>query len=340
MPRRLIPLICAILLLAGCQGRLSSAQKERTADFFAMDTYMTLTVYGGDEALLDSAHKAVEDIESRASVTLEGSEIYDLNHTGRTDISGDTYNMLSRSLELCAETGGTLDISVYPVLREWGFTTQSYQVPEPERIEALLEKVDYTQVELSRTQAWLPEGFEVDLGSVAKGYTGDRLAKLLKDGGVSSAILALGGNIQTIGSKPDGKPWRVAVQDPYAGGYVGVVEVSDKAVVTSGGYERYFEDDDGNIWWHIIDPSTGYPAKSGLVSVTVISGEGIYCDALSTALFVMGRDRAVDFWRERGDFDMVLLCEDGTMVITPGIEDSFTPTDGGLDYDLVVADYD
>ena len=171
--------------------------------------------------------------------------------------------------------------------------------------------------------ASLPDGVEIDLGSVAKGYTGDVLAGLLKAYGVESALLDLGGNIQTIGVKPDGTPWRIGVQDPEGDGYIGVVSVSGKAVVTSGGYERYFERD-GARYWHIIDPATGTPARSGLASVTVVGDAGVVCDALSTALFVMGLDGALEHWREYRDFEAVLIADDGSVTVTAGLEDSFT----------------
>ena len=213
-------------------------------------------------------------------------------------------------------------MTVYPVVRAWGFTTGDYRVPEPAELAELLERVDYTRVSLSGSTLTLPEGMELDLGAVAKGYTGDVLMELLEEQGVASAIVELGGNVQALGTKPDGSPWRVAVQAPE-GGYAAALEIVDKAVVTSGGYQRYFERD-GETYWHIIDPADGCPARSGLASVTVVAEEGTLCDALSTALFVMGADRAADFWRETGDFDFVLLDEEGGVTITEGLEGCFS----------------
>ena len=145
--------------------------------------------------------------------------------------------------------------------------------------------------------------------------------------GVTSALLNLGGNVQTIGSKPDGSAWRVAVRDPLnETAYAGVAEVRDKAAVTSGGYERCFTADDGQTYWHIMDPATGRPARSGLLSATVIADDGALCDALSTALFVMGAEQAERFWRNYQNFDMVLLTEDGEAIVTPDL--SYAPQDG------------
>ena len=163
---------------------------------------------------------------------------------------------------------------------------------------------------------------ELDLGAVAKGYAGDRIMDLFRSTGMIYSIVELGGNVQALGTKPDGSPWRVAVQAPE-GGYAGALEIVGKAVVTSGGYQRYFEQD-GQIYCHIMDPATGRPVENGLASVTIVADRGIQADALSTALFVMGRERAEAYWRAHQDFDFILLGEDGTAAVTEGLEDSFS----------------
>ncbi|MCI9551141.1 MAG: FAD:protein FMN transferase [Oscillospiraceae bacterium] len=292
-----------------------------------MDTVMTLRLYeGGDENTLDQAEARVRELEGLWSVTDGTSEISTLNHDGSAELSPETAELLGAALDMCRRTDGALDISTYPVLRAWGFTTGEYSVPGGEAIAALLPLVDYGRVALEAGAAALPPGMEIDLGSVAKGYTGDALAALLKQGGAASALLDLGGNIQAVGSKPDGSPWRVAIRDPAGDGNIGVVEVVDQVVVTSGGYERYFEED-GVRYWHIIDPATGWPARSGLTSVTVVGESGLLCDGLSTALFVMGREGALEHWRQHRDFEAVLVSEDGSVTITAGLEGRFTPAD-------------
>lgn len=171
---------------------------------------------------------------------------------------------------LGAETDGALDISIYPVVQSWGFTTENYRVPSESERESLLKSVDYRLVGLEADTASIEPGMMVDLGGVGKGFTGDEVVKTMKGDGVTSALFSLGGNIQTIGTKPDGEKWYVGIKDPESDGYLGGVRVQDEAVITSGGYERYFTDDDGTIYWHIMDPSTGAPAHSGLISVTII----------------------------------------------------------------------
>lgn len=324
-PAALCLALC-LVLTAGCAPAPAQAVPRWERTFFAMDTVMTLKLYrGGGEDLLDAAGDRVRALEALWSVTDENSEIYALNRGGRAELSPDTAALLGDALALCARTGGALDISIYPVLRAWGFTTGEYAVPSGKTISALLPLVDYTQAGLEGNSASLSPGMEIDLGSVAKGYTGDALAALLKENGATSALLDLGGNIQAIGARPDGSPWRVAVRDPAGEGSLGVINATDQAVVTSGGYERYFEQD-GVRYWHILDPETGKPAQNGLTSVTVVGKSGLLCDALSTALFVMGLEDALDHWRQYQDFEAVFVSEDGSVTITAGLEGAFTLT--------------
>lgn len=185
----------------------------------------------------------------------------------------------------------------------------------------------YELIEQKENSVIIPDGTQLDFGAVAKGYTGDRVSALMKEEyGVTSALLNLGGNVQAIGRKPDGTPWRIGIRDPYGEDMLGTLEVEDAAVITSGGYERFFAGEDGTIYWHIIDPSTGYPADSGLLSVTVTGQEGTVCDALSTALFVMGADSATAYWKAHAGFDMILVTEQEEIYVTEGIAEQFEIT--------------
>lgn len=319
-------LLCAALAvcLAAC------APKEYTGQIFAMDTFMQLTVYGDGDGVtgqqaLQSAQSRVYELEAVLSVTRDNSDVHKINAgCGQSvTVDEDTAALLSRTLELCEETGGALDITAYPAVRAWGFTTGEHRVPESEELAALAEKIDYTQVKLEGTGVILPENVQIDLGAVAKGFTGDVLADQLRKAGIKSACLSLGGNIHTIGTNSEGKPWRVGIQHPTTGGALAVVEVMDKAVVTSGNYQRYFEEN-GETYWHILDPDTASPARSGLVSVSIIGSEGTRCDALSTALFVMGLEKASEFWNEHRDFEAVFVTNEGEIYITGGLKDSFS----------------
>ncbi|MCM1330218.1 MAG: FAD:protein FMN transferase, partial [Ruminococcus sp.] len=177
------------------------------------------------------------------------------------------------------------------------------------------------------TSLTLPEGVQIDLGSVGKGFAGELLADIMRENGVTSALMDLGGNIQTVGNKPDGTPWKIGLRNPFGEGLFAVLEISDKAAVTSGGYERYFVGEDGETYCHILDPKTGKPAKSGISSATAIGESGGVCDALSTALFVMGTDKAAEFWRTSGiDFETVIVTDEGKIFITEGLEENFSLT--------------
>lgn len=168
----------------------------------------------------------------------------------------------------------------------------------------------------------------LDWGAVGKGYTADLIAEVFKEYDVSAALIDLGGNIQTVGCRPDGSDWRIGERAPWERGHLGVLQISDAAVVTSGGYENYFIDKTGHPRWHILDPHTGYPAESDLQSVTVIGTQGKRCDALSTALFVMGAREAENYWREHGGFDMLLMTKEDQILLTQGIAARFIPCDG------------
>lgn len=331
-------------LLCGCTEKTSNdlgvdeAVKE-TKNVFAMNTYITLTAYGENaDVALDKSEDRIRELEGLLSVTGENSEIYAVNHSGGTPVSlsSDTEKVLSFALDIAQKTNRALEPTIYPVLTAWGFTTESYQIPEQEKIKQLLKSVDFQKVQIKNHSLALADGMQLDLGAVAKGYAGDEIANLLKNSGVTSAIINLGGNVQTIGTRPDGSKWRVGLKAPDADGHIGILEVSDCAVITSGGYQKYFTGEDGKQYHHIIDPATGRPAESGLISVTVIGKEGKLCDALSTALFVMGADKATAFWRENRGFEMILLTDANEILLTEGLENSFALQEPYTSYPVTV----
>ena len=323
-------LLCALSLSACREAGNASGQAEADREFFAMDTYMTFTAYGeGAEKALDKAEQEIRTLESEWSVTDEHSEIYAVNHSGGNPVtlSEDTADVVRFALEMAQETGGALEPTIYPVLTAWGFTTDHNRIPGSSEIKELLGLVDYEKVQLNGQEIRLPEGMEMDLGAVGKGYAGDLAASLVEEAGVTSALLNIGGNVQTVGSKPDGSKWRLAIRSPYGEGEVGVLEVSDCAVVTSGNYERYFTGEDGKRYGHIIDPKTGYPVDNGLASVTIITDEGKMGDALSTSMFVKGLQGAQEYWKSHDGFEMIIMTEDKELYLTEGIADHFTLTD-------------
>ena len=179
--------------------------------------------------------------------------------------------------------------------------------------------IDYKKIVVNGDAIRLENGMQIDLGAVAKGYCSDKIVRYLREQNVESAILSLGGNVYALGKKSDGKKWKVAINDPVGNGYVGILEAEDLAVVTSGNYERYFEKD-GVRYGHILDPKTARPAESDLLSVSVVGKSGTLCDALSTALFVMGKEKACTFL-QKAEVDAILVTTDGRVLLTPGVRD-------------------
>ena len=306
----------------------SSAQPV-SQEIFAMDTYMTVTAYG------DNAQKGVTDavaeiqrLDNLLSIGKEDSEISKLNKSGSAALSDDTAVMVAKALDLYKSTGGAFDITVLPLMELWGFTTQEYYVPTEDEIQSTLQRVGADKLTWDESTKTLTLGDkqEIDLGGIAKGFTSSRIMEIFKKDGVTCGMVSLGGNVHLLGTKQDGSAWRVGIQDPNnTDDMLGVLEANDCAVITSGAYERNFEKD-GVTYHHIIDPATGKPSNSGLTSVTIVSKDGTLADGLSTSLFVMGKDKAIAYWKQHADeFDTILVDKDRNVYITEGIAGNFSP---------------
>lgn len=297
-------------------------------DVYAMDTYMSLKAFGDNaEEAVEAGTKEIHRIDDLLSTGKKTSEISKINANAGGSLSSDTESLISRSLDLYKSTDGAFDIAIYPVMQLWGFPTKKYRVPKKSEIDNALKLTDASKIQLDTTNhtvSFAEKGMEIDLGGIAKGYTSARLMDVFKQHGVKSAIVSLGGNVETLGTKTDGSNWRVAIEDPDSTkDYLGVLETHDKAVITSGGYERYFKKN-GKTYHHIIDPKTGYPADSGIHSSTIVSSDGTLADGLSTSLFIMGLDKAEQYWKAHSDeFDFVLETDD-ELYVTDGISGQFT----------------
>lgn len=306
-------------------------------DVFAMDTYMTVTAFGSHaQEAVSQAVAEINRLDALLSTGSADSEVSKINQGQGTDLSEDTTYLLSRSLELYDSTDHVFNIAVYPLMEAWGFTSGNYKVPDQATLDDLLTYTDVSKINFNQEEASVDfdmEGMKIDLGGIAKGYTSTRIMDIYKACGVTSGLVNLGGNVQVLGTKTDGSAWRIGIQDPQdTEGYLGALSVVDKAVITSGGYERYFEEN-GKTYHHIIDPATGYPAENGLISVTIVSTDGTLADGLSTSLFIMGKDKAIDYWRAHSDeFDMILMDDARGMYVSEGIADDFT---SDLDYEVV-----
>lgn len=295
--KKLLCVLFAMLFLAGCGHKTPKAQR----DIFAMDTLMNLQLWGEDaDAAAEDVEAMLRHLEERWSVTREESITTGLNRGIRPEMTSQELALLSEVEELYLRTGGAFNPYLGEVSRLWGFYDKNYRVPSAEDRNLAI-------------QAGM-----LDMGAALKGYAGDMAVEILENMDVDRAILNLGGNIQTFGNKPKGEPWQIGIADPIRGGTLGVVTVEGTmSIVTSGSYQRYF-DLDGVRYHHIMDGTTGAPADSGLVSVTVISRSGLTADALSTALFVMGLEEAADFWRQSDDFEAVFVLADGAVFATAG----------------------
>ena len=317
--KRIAALLLLFAMLAGC-----GAQNEsETRTIFAMDTVMTLTAYGAPSATasaLDAAETELSRLDRLLSVTDSGSEISAVNRSGSAAVSEETGALIASALEASRLTAGAYDPTLGLISEAWGFHADTQHVPDAGLLADLLSACGYEQVTLDGASVNIGEGMALDLGGIAKGYAAERVLSVMGDSGVDSAVISLGGNVGTLGQKLGG-PWRVAIEDPDRGGeYAGILALpGGMYAITSGAYERFFEAD-GRIYHHILDPKTGFPAESDLQSVTIVSSDGTLADALSTALFVMGFDGAVEFWNGHSDlFQMVLITADG-MYVTPELE--------------------
>lgn len=295
--KRLFALVSALLLLlSGCDSK----PLERT--FFSMNTVMQFQIWGRDsEVGYGRIITKLQDLESSWSATSNDSILWQLNNGNKLfQLEPGQAALLDKAEKLSIRTCGAFNPKMHLLSDAWGFYNEQHRIPTQEEIDTALADPQW------------------DLGGALKGYAGQKCAELLTELKIDRALLNLGGNVQTYGSKPDGSPWKVGIQNPDGGDYLGIVSVNGTmAVVTSGDYQRYFEKD-GVRYHHILDPETGYPADSGLRSVTVICEDGMTADALSTALFVMGLENGSDFWRESSDFEAVFITEDGTIHATEG----------------------
>ena len=340
----LIPVLISVLILASGCGTVSSSQaqdgsgsgtsaKEASGDIFAMDTYMTVTCCGSRcEEALEASMDEIRRLDDLLSVGKEESEVNTIRLSGGGILSPDLAAITEEALAIYEMTDGAFDFTVTPLMELWGFTGGGYHVPSEGELKEALQKTGSGRLTYDKAdrRLTLGDGQAIDPGGIAKGYTSDRLMELFREYGLEAGLVSLGGNVQCYGTKPDGTYWRCGIRDPFrpddSGAFLGIVEAADQAVITSGAYERYFTDEtDGRTYHHILDPKTGCPADSGLVSATIVSGSGILADGLSTAVYVMGLEKAANLWRKYGsDFDMILMADSGEVYVTAPLAGRFS----------------
>lgn len=330
-----IALLSVFILLCGCsQGGV--AEKS----LFLMDTAIGLRLWG------DNREQALREISEKLllfdrdfSHTKEEGELVSINSRNENSVmlSDEMRTLIGQAILLSEETQGAFDPTIAPAVNLWGIGTENERVPEEHELQDIKSKIGYQKLELSGNMLTLPRGFMLNFGAIAKGYASDVVRKILDKHDIPSAVISLGGNVYVRGARQDGLPWRVGVRDPNGGenDIIGIVSVTDEFLISSGDYERFFESD-GVRYHHILDPKTAAPARNSLRAVAIVCDNGARGDAYSTALYVMGYETALEFWRSHNNFEAIFIFDDYNIVITEGLAGSFelSEASGGYTYEV------
>lgn len=327
--RKVAAIVAALLLLTGCTT--APAKVQRTG--FALDTVVGITVYDGTSAALDACFAELERLEALLSATREGSDIARINTSAgqAISVSPETVELLTLSQQVAALSDGAFDVTIRPVSLLWDFSADQPVLPDADALAAACAQVDYRRLTLSGNTVTLSGG-GIEPGGVAKGYIADRLRDVLIQQGVTSALIDLGGNIVACGDK-QGEDFRIGIKDPAdVSSLAAIVRVRDRSVVTSGIYERGFTMD-GVRYHHLLDPDTGMPVQNGLASVTIVTEQSALADALSTACFVLGEEKARALLTEFSGTEALFIYDDGTLTVTDGLIRG-TPADSTPEFSL------
>jgi FAD:protein FMN transferase len=337
-PRLRLRASLAFLLALFTVSCARSAPKELSRSEYVLGTFCTIRlVGGGDERLLDSAFARLREIEDELSVNKGGSKIDAVNEaSGRESVvvGPDAMAILKRDLLLSSWSDGAFDPSVGPLVKLWGIGTDRARVPAPAEIAKVKALVGWKDIVLDESAGSVflkRKGMALDLGSTTKGFAADAVADLARAAGVKGAVIDLGGNVYVVGTRADGKKWRIGLQDPFSeerGSYLGVASLSDQTMVTSGVYERYFIEG-GVRYHHILDTKTGYPVQNGLMSVTVVTPRSFDADGFTTTIFALGRVRGMALAAEKG-VDVIVVDKDKKVYMSPGVSTYFRITDSSF----------
>lgn len=323
MKKAISLILCGCFLLTLCSCDFN---KEVTTELTAMNTLISIRVFssskGNSQDVSELFVEKINELDALFDANSSDSDVSRLNSSvNGCEVSENTAEIIKKSIYANKITDGAFDITVMPILKLWGFDNGNYGVPTQSDIEAALQYVDGENISVNGNTVRKEENTEISLGGIAKGYLGDEILKIAKENGVS-AVVSLGGNIVLCGENAEKGTWTVGVKNPLDTNDLACTftHKGNVSVVTSGGYERSFEKD-GKTYHHIIDTKTGKPAETDLLSVTVIGEDGAMCDALSTALFVMGKEKAVTFAKEHNDFLFIFITQDNEIIATDATED-------------------
>lgn len=348
--RKLASIVLAIAvagMLTACTSNnmsVSSNNDKFNSEEFAMGTVITQTVYGKNgQAAIDETTKKIEDLEALLTFNAPEGDIYKLNENAgknKVELDPETVKIIKKSQEVAELSNGAFDVTVGPLVKSWAIGTPDEHIPSKEELGKILPLINYKDLTVDGNTVGLKRtGQEVDLGGIAKGYAGDVAIDIYKKHGIQSAFINLGGNVVTLGNKPDGSQWKVGIRNPRPKGtqgeeILGSISVTNKAVTTAGDDQRYFEKD-GQRYFHILDPHTGFPAKSGLMSVTLVTDSSFDADAFDTAIFILGLEKGKEFIKQHGGIEAVFITTDKKIYVTEGLKGNFTFLDESHEYQYI-----
>lgn len=324
-------LIIDTLIITACGNNNSTKYNTpiTKTDFF-MGTVVKISLYDKmDKDIINKAFDRIKEIENEVSINKKDTELSKLNSfAGKTPVKvkEDTYTIIKKGLEYSKSSEGSFDITIGPVVKLWSIGLREAKVPTEAEINEKLKFVGYKDLEVNENKSIFlrKAGMIVDLGGIAKGYTADEVVEVLKQNGVKSAIIDLGGNVFAMGSKVDGQSWNIGIQNPFElrGEIIGVIEAENKSIVTSGIYERFIEED-GRRYHHILSPFNGYPFDNEIAGITIVSDKSIDGDALSTTVFSKGLKNGMEFVKKTKGIEAIFVTKNKEVYITDGIRGNF-----------------
>ncbi|WP_432663776.1 FAD:protein FMN transferase [Wukongibacter baidiensis] len=339
----LFMVMSVLLIVSACSSKIEEPKNEPVSKTeFVLGTVATIKIYDDvdtsvKEDVFNKVFSRLREVEDKMTINAESSEVISINSNAGKDfikVSEDTLYVIKRGKYFSEISKGRFDISIGPLVKLWNIGTEEAKVPSKEEIEDKKALVDYNKVVLNEADSEVilkDEGMVLDLGGIAKGYGADAVVEILKENNIKHAIINLGGNVFAYGNKIDGTPWKVGVQNPKSsrGEYLGIAKVVNQTVVTSGIYERFFEEE-GNRYHHILDTDTGYPVENNLTGVSIIADSSIDADSLSTAVFALGLEEGMKFIEEIDTADAVFVTKDSEVYVTSGLKEKFELTDSNF----------
>jgi len=321
----IVSALIIVIFLTNLSACTAPKESKLSKSDFVLNTVVTITIFdNSDEKIIDECFDLCRYYESLFSRTDENSEIYKLNTRQISEVSDETAEVISKGLEYGAISDGNFDITIEPLSSLWNFTGDSPSVPSEAAIAEAKSHVDYKAVSvLGNTITFENDYTRLDLGAIAKGYIADKVKEFLISRGVKSALINLGGNVLCIGGKPDTSGFEVGIQYPFKDGSIASVSTSDLSVVTSGTYERYFEQD-GKQYYHILNPKTGYPYDTDLLSVSIIGANSCTCDILSTTCFALGKDAGTALIESMEGYYAIFVTDDYKLYFTKGAQEALS----------------